>query len=961
MTDSELLDMLLVAGPEDRRHLLEKNAPLEMAFFLHLQESVRETRTRDTRRALEMSDVGLEAIPFAREPEAAARAWWARGNVLLVLLHNEECLAAFSTASAILADLEKDEEVAKLQVNRMVPLMMMGRHAEAQALGHQALGFFEDRGDPWPLAHLNLNLAVCALHRGSHAEAAARSDRAALLFVQVDEMVESARCRLTQAWALECVDRFGEAKTLLQDALAVFAEHDRRVPWARAALNLGVLHNRLHDFQAALRWLEQSRSAFLAAGVEAEAAVVDLYRTQCFLDVGLLPEAKARGEASLGTFDRLKMPRQVARAALLLAEIHARSGQFEPAHRELERARRVFRALGDAMEVAHIDLQSSDLLRRMGQPGRGLRLATEAAEPLDAGRYPLRHAKAHLVIAACCEDLGRVEEAQAAYQVAWVAGARPTGTTEPPPGVAYRVAFARGAIAQAAGQRTLARGEYDRAVTYLSRIAQGLGLDELRGGYLDDKRPVYEAALHLALAENRVADGFRYSELARAGTLRDLLTSGRRRPPDDHEDRQRLVELRNQWAWRASSLQRPVDLLAESEDDPVQQTDRAECVRELAELEKELEDIFRRRRLGDPRFAVLEQGAVLEPQALSRYLPDDTALISFDTADGNLLAFVVSGGQTRAVPLGSLAELRWDAAGLGHALEEIRLFDDPADRSRVEHDLKEQLQSLYHSVMHKPLACLGPNVHRLAIVPCDVLSTLPLEACHDGERYLVERYSVSYLPSASLLAALPSDRVADAGPPLVMGHSWEGRLPLALAEARAVASTLEEGSRYAPHLLTEEEATSAALYQNAPAAGLVHVAAHGVFRADAPLFSSIHLADAPLTVNEVYSLDLTRAALVVLSGCQTGLGRQRGGEMLGLAHAFFFAGAPALVVSRWRVEDDATTRLMQDFYAHLAEGKSIAKALRAAQLNSLTGSAHAGLWAAFAAWGQEFAVGIGGS
>jgi CHAT domain-containing protein len=187
-----------------------------------------------------------------------------------------------------------------------------------------------------------------------------------------------------------------------------------------------------------------------------------------------------------------------------------------------------------------------------------------------------------------------------------------------------------------------------------------------------------------------------------------------------------------------------------------------------------------------------------------------------------------------------------------------------------------------------------------------------------------------------------------------MGHSWEGRLPLALDEAVRVAQTLAGTLAGEPLLITEGEATAKALRKHAGAARLLHVAAHGAFRGDAPLFSSLHLADGPLTVNEIYSLDLSRAALVTLSGCQTGLGQGRGGEMLGLTHAFFFAGAPTLAVSRWRVDDAATADLMQDFYSNLAQGEPVAEALRTAQLGMLARRSHAYYWAGFATWGQGF-------
>jgi tetratricopeptide (TPR) repeat protein len=955
MDDAHFLEQLLAAENEkELKRLLKRHGPLGVEFFQLLKDRVRKIVEENSQEALRISEIGLEAAEFSREQEGVAYAWWARGNALLFLGRHDDCLAAYSSACSIFAGLGKTEQIAQLQINHMPPLMWTGRYAEAQTMGRSALDALGNQGDTIYVASTLLNLGVCAVHQGNHVEALKHSEQAAGVFTRLGDVVQVARCRVTQAWALECLDRFGEAEALLRNVLEIFADHGTWVPWARTSLNLGVLRARLADHQAALHWLEDSRREFLKAGIEMDAGVADLYRTQCFLDVGLLPEAATLAEQLVDTFARLKMPRQLARAASLLAEVYSHRGETASAYQELGRARTIFRTEGDALEIALIDRQRAALLRDMGRPGEALGLASESAGTLDVQRYPVRHAEAQLVVARCCEDLGRIEEAQVAYQVAWTAGSLPYGTTEPPPVLAYHIAHARGSIAEAAGERLLARGEYNRAVDYLTTSARGLGLDELRGGYLEDKRIVYESALRLALEDGRVADAFRYSELARAGTLRDVLAGGHLAPPKLAENQTAVEELRARWAWRVSALRQPVDLLAEAEEEVMLPASRSTLLRELADLEQELANAYRRLRLADPRFAVMEQGEVLELDKVRQFLPDGTALLSFDHVKDHLMAFVVTGERVDVVPLGQLAELRWEAASLGHALEEVRLFDDPTDLVMLEGELLVNLQVLYRNVFAEPLAQLGSDIVRLFIVPCDVLNTIPLEALHDGCQHLLERYEVCHLPSASLLAVLPISSEVSLGVSLVMGHSWEGRLPLVLDEARGVAEALADSSGREPLLLTEEQATAKALYEQAASAKLVHVAAHGAFRRHAPLFSSLYLADGPLTVNEVYGLDLGQTALATLSGCQTGLGQGHGGEMLGLTHAFFFAGVSTLVVSRWRVDDEATAKLMQDFYAALARGDTVAGALRTAQLSVCARRPHAGYWAAFAAWGRGF-------
>ena len=104
--------------------------------------------------------------------------------------------------------------------------------------------------------------------------------------------------------------------------------------------------------------------------------------------------------------------------------------------------------------------------------------------------------------------------------------------------------------------------------------------------------------------------------------------------------------------------------------------------------------------------------------------------------------------------------------------------------------------------------------------------------------------------------------------------------------------------------------------------------------------------DGRLEVRKIFGLDLN-ARLVVLSACETGLGKlSRGDELVGLQRAFLYAGTPAVVTTLWKVDDRASFRLMEHFYAHL-EAAGPAAALRTAQRATLAEFPHPFAWAAF--------------
>jgi CHAT domain-containing protein len=166
------------------------------------------------------------------------------------------------------------------------------------------------------------------------------------------------------------------------------------------------------------------------------------------------------------------------------------------------------------------------------------------------------------------------------------------------------------------------------------------------------------------------------------------------------------------------------------------------------------------------------------------------------------------------------------------------------------------------------------------------------------------------------------------------------RLPFTRLEARAIASLVPRG-------VTREATGFAANRRAATNPGLsefriVHFATHGLLNTEHPDLSGLVLSlvdpqgrrqDGFLRLHDVYNLRLA-ADLVVLSGCQTALGKDLRGEgLIGLTRGFMYAGAKAVVASLWQVDDESTAELMKRFYrGMLKENRRPADALRQAQL-----------------------------
>jgi CHAT domain-containing protein len=245
------------------------------------------------------------------------------------------------------------------------------------------------------------------------------------------------------------------------------------------------------------------------------------------------------------------------------------------------------------------------------------------------------------------------------------------------------------------------------------------------------------------------------------------------------------------------------------------------------------------------------------------------------------------------------------------------------------------------------------EIDLINIIPHGPLHNLPFHALRQNGKFLMETHAVSYAPSSAILnycwnksSVLEPGQLFN-GTPLLVGVPDE-RATQVSREVQELAKLIQESK-----VLLGESATLDEVKKASADCGLLHLAAHGLFRPEAPLLSSIRLADQWMAVQDVYDLDL-KATLVTLSACETGLGHDAGGdEMVGLVRGFLHAGAKSLLVSLWMVDDKSMTELMTYFYGQWLAGKSKSQALRQAQLSLMKQYDHPYYWAPMILVGNE--------
>jgi len=280
-----------------------------------------------------------------------------------------------------------------------------------------------------------------------------------------------------------------------------------------------------------------------------------------------------------------------------------------------------------------------------------------------------------------------------------------------------------------------------------------------------------------------------------------------------------------------------------------------------------------------------------------------------------------------------------------------------------------KLRSMYQFLI-MPIADLlptNPETH-VIFIPQGTLLLVPFAALQDDQgTFLIERHTLRTAPSIQVLALTHAQeqqrRAAAQATQLVVGNPTMPTvgqapapldpLPFAEKEAIAIASLLKTKA------VTGAQATETAIKQQLPTARLIHLATHGLLDdiGGAGIPGALALAPAPgedglLTASEILNLSLPHAELVVLSACDTGLGRVTGDGVIGLSRSFIAAGTPSIIVSLWAVPDDATALLMTTFYETLQRTPDKAQALRQAMLTTLEQYPRPRDWAAFTLVGE---------
>ena len=773
------------------------------------------------------------------------------------------------------------------------------------------------------------------------------------------------------------------ARQSYEQALALFRELGDTRNEAASLQNLGRLDSRQGRALDALERLRQAEEQWRKVGDLTELSGTLSLVGEAYEKLGETELAVDYHRRALELLDPRAVPLKRATALSFLGHTLFAAGDFAGAAAAYEQCLQLRRA-GGASDAAKARAWTGlgVVEKRRSNPRRALELFRQALAVFQGQERLVDYAVVLDNLAWIHNDLGELEQALNLHRQAldlYRSLTHQEGEALSHLGLA--VAYRR------LGQTTEALTSAERALAQIEQVLESGQAPAIRQDlqlpYLASRQPYYDFYIDLLMDQHRLQPEAGYdalalatSEQARARNLLEILAEN---PPASREEvepslleEQRVLREAINVADRELRRRRGIDA----------EEDLAAAERRQRQRWTDYHRLAQRIREESPWHAALHQPRPLALEGIRGLLDRETLLLEYHLGEDRSFLWAVASEWMETHVLPPRAEIERLAR---HTYDQLIRSDQVNHRVPAERALARLATLL-----------LGPVAGRLAgqrllIAASGALEYIPFAALpllgSPGQR-LVEEHEILNIPSASVLAALRSrapermapekrlaifaDSVFDPEDPRLANRLGPDtldpdlfplhRIPHSRREAEAILALVDGRGSVLPALGFESR-RELALSGQLAGYRILHFATHGILREDRPELSALILSrfdadgrpiEGRLSLHEIYDLDIS-AELVVLSACQSALGREiRGEGLMGLPRGFLYAGADQVLASLWKVQDESTAELMTRFYRHLlVEGQPAAAALRAAQRSLLADRRYALYhWAGFVLQGD---------
>lgn len=898
----------------------------------------------DRDRAMAVAELATMIARQLHNGDAMAQAVRAQANALHAFGRNAEAVVNHRRAARLFRATGNAEQLARTLSSSIQPLILQGRYKAASAAADEARTIFATHGDDWRIARLELNAGNIfdrqdrfreALHCYQRAyrflKRAPGKDPEALAIVLHNMMV-----------AYVSLNELRRAESTYAQARRFASRHGMHVLASQAEYNIAWLYYLRGNYQRAISMLRESREKFRAHKDVYHLALCHLDLSEIYLELNLDAEAAETAEQAEQSFGQLGMRYERAKALTNIAIAQARQGRASQALELFVQARRLFSKEKNRVLPSLVDLYRAVVLYGERRDAEARILCVSALRIFQHFRIANKAATSQLLLARI--DLRRGDLSLARQEC--LQALRSAVRLESP--VLMCEAYAvKGEVTEACGKLQLACRSYVRAHGNLEQLRNTIYGEELKISFMKERVRIYEAlvALQLDRAHSPIAaDIFSYIQQAKSRSLLDVLstsetTTSQVSPAAQNKATARVQQLREELNWYFHKIEASSLKGATREEIATLRTESQRRERELLSLLREHSS------RADTESAPHMVGP-LSADHIRSVLPSGTVVLEYFQARDQIVVAILDRYHFEIVPVTTSSRIAEPLNLLQFQLSKMRLgpqyltsFGDTLLRATHAH-----LESLYRELV-APLIRRIRGQH-LVVAPHGRLHQLPFHALANEGRYLFDDFTISYAPSASVYAFCRSRSTVNGRSSLVMGIP-DPRAPFVAEEVEAVSNSVLN-----PVVFRGVDATAGVLREKGLVSRYIHIATHGFFRSDNPMFSAIRLGDSHLTLLDLYKLQLP-AELVTLSGCSTALSVVAAGdELLGLARGLIHAGAASSLLTLWDVQDRSTARFMAYFYRNIASGLEKAQALRCAMQELRLEYPHPYYWAPFVLVGK---------
>ena len=949
METAETLASKLAAVPraaERRRRLMRapKRQTLEMVRALYA-EVVRLSRV-ELKQAASVASTVRWLADRAGDAESRALAFRITGHVHYLKGKYQDALTQYDLALAEYTVLANELEIGLTINGALQTLIYLGRYDEAFAAAERARTIFSALGDRLRLARLDTNLGNVLHRQDRFEEALELYRRAYAAFAEVGSPQDVAITLRNMAVCHISLNDFRNALETYYGARTYCESNQMPLLVAEADYNIAYLHYLRGEYTRAIELYQATREHCIRLGDAYHQGLCDLDQAEMVLELNLSEEGAALAQSAYNTFRKLGTGYEAAKA---LANLAVASNQLGDSPRALElfrRARQCFADEKNHVWCALTDLYQAIVLYQAGSRQEARTLCRRALHFFDDSPLSGKAVLCRLLLARIHLDRRELTAARIECTAAMLVLERFES-----PWLRYQAYFVLGQIAEACGYWQEAYGAYQEAHRKLETLRSHIKAEELKIAFLSDKVAVHESLVWMSSGLERPsaddAASFTYIEEAKSRTLADLIAFRAQSLPAATRTQPALVEqvraLREELNWYSRSIE-----LTETRSWGPMKPDLELLTRRAQECEQRLTGALESLSRLDREFTSLQAGGSNTVEAIRAALPEDAALLEFYQAREIVYACVLDRRNLRVLPVAAARDVHRDMQLLRFQMSRLRhgAGHPAAFQQQIWDATQAHLRALYARLI-QPVERFLDAAH-LVVAPHSSLHYLPFAALAGEDGYLVDRFSISYAPSGSVFHLCATKEAGAAEGALVLGVP-DPSAPRIEEEVAAVAESLPGAEVYLGAAATLE-----VLRTRGASSRLIHLATHGHFRQDNPMFSSIRLGDCNLSLYDLYQLNLS-AELVTLSGCGTGLNVVVGGdELLGLVRGLLYAGAQCLQVTLWDVNDESTAEFMKLFYRELPKAANKALAMRNAMRELRETRPQPYYWAPFCLVGKYY-------